>query len=336
MLALKNILRFLRNELYLKRLTDEEYFLWRHKRIFGYTPDFKNPQTFNEKIIHRILYDRNPIYTLLADKIKARIYIAYKLLEQSNSNNQSFFIHIGGGDIFDQTSPIWKPINDIKPLLMQTNLCPYLPKLYGIWDTIEEIDFSSLPDSFVLKTNHDGGGIIIVKDKTSFLANQKDFRQAIKKLKKHLSVNWYSLYREYHYKDIEPKVFAEELLSECTSSFVIPKDYKIHTFSNNLYFQVDFDRFHNHTRAIYNHHGQSEDVKYAYSAPKNLLPLNQGLIQECRSVAEKLFIDKFLYTRIDLYLTPKIFVGELTFTPEGGTGKFEPNEWDKKLGQCWK
>ena len=45
------------------RYTDEEYFLRRHKNIFGYIPDFKNPQTFNEKIVHRILYDRNPLYS---------------------------------------------------------------------------------------------------------------------------------------------------------------------------------------------------------------------------------------------------------------------------------
>ncbi len=63
----------------LAKLDDESYFIKRHKKIFGYTPDFKNPQTFNEKIIHRILFDRNPIYTALADKLKARIYIATTL-----------------------------------------------------------------------------------------------------------------------------------------------------------------------------------------------------------------------------------------------------------------
>ena len=87
------------------KMSDEEYFTKRHKSIFGYTPDFRNPKTFNEKIIHRILFDRSPIYTALADKLKARIYIAYMLkdfeikennkatsndsniLENSNSNN---------------------------------------------------------------------------------------------------------------------------------------------------------------------------------------------------------------------------------------------------------
>ncbi|WP_431690002.1 hypothetical protein [Helicobacter himalayensis] len=78
-LKLINPLRKKIDYLRTKNLSDEEYFLRRHQNIFGYTPDFKNPKTFNEKIIHRMLFDRNPIYTALADKLKARIYIATKL-----------------------------------------------------------------------------------------------------------------------------------------------------------------------------------------------------------------------------------------------------------------
>ena len=77
-----------------RALSDEAYFIKRHKNIFGYTPNFKNPQTFNEKIIHRILFDRNPIYTHLADKLKARIYI-HTLLQESNNTH----INIGGGEL---------------------------------------------------------------------------------------------------------------------------------------------------------------------------------------------------------------------------------------------
>ena len=62
-----------------RRLDDAEYFKRRHKKIFGYVPDFSHPTTFNEKIIHRILFDRNPLYTHLADKLKARIYITQRL-----------------------------------------------------------------------------------------------------------------------------------------------------------------------------------------------------------------------------------------------------------------
>ncbi|MCI7410832.1 ATP-grasp fold amidoligase family protein [Helicobacter bilis] len=43
------------------------------------------------------------------------------------------------------------------------------------------------------------------------------------------------------------------------------------------------------------------------------------------------------YLRVDLYsIQGRIVVGELTFTPEGGTGRFTPQEWDKKLGELWK
>lgn len=90
----KNFIRPIRakwKERALAKLSDEEYFIKRHKKVFGYVPDFKNPQTYNEKIIHRILFDRSPIYTALADKLKARMYIATLLKECDNQ------IVVGGG-----------------------------------------------------------------------------------------------------------------------------------------------------------------------------------------------------------------------------------------------
>lgn len=70
------------------QLSDLAYFTKRHKKIFGYEPDFKHPATFNEKIIHRILFDRNPLYTHLADKLKARIYIANTLQNIANERER--------------------------------------------------------------------------------------------------------------------------------------------------------------------------------------------------------------------------------------------------------
>lgn len=78
---LLNPLRLQILRLWERRLDDEAYFAKRHQKIFGYRPNFAHPSTFNEKIIHRILFDRNPLYSHLADKLKARIYIAHKLGE---------------------------------------------------------------------------------------------------------------------------------------------------------------------------------------------------------------------------------------------------------------
>ncbi len=83
-------LRIRAKRLWDSRLDDETYFIRRQKKIFGYTPDFRHPETFNEKIIHRTLFDRNPLYTHLADKLKSRIYIAHRLHD---------FASIGGGGL---------------------------------------------------------------------------------------------------------------------------------------------------------------------------------------------------------------------------------------------
>ena len=259
------------------KLDDEMYFTRRHKNIFGYTPDFKNPQTFNEKIVHRILYDRNPLYTALADKLKARIYFAPKLQnlalgggefsplkdtdslttksssQESSQNSkqtsasrdtkatnpaqEGFQTTQATTDLSAQdgvrdttqieqrfqalaqdptfldssvsSSPLFAPIDSLTQLLFETNICPFLPKLYGIYRSVEDIDFDTLPQSFVLKTNHDCGGVVIVPDKEAFLRDSKKFSEAMEKLTKHLNTNFYTLYREYHYKDIEPRIFAE-------------------------------------------------------------------------------------------------------------------------------
>lgn len=53
----------------------------------------------------------------------------------------------------------------------------YIVPLLGVWDSPEQIDFDTLPDQFVLKTNHSGGntGVVIVKDKSKI--DQKAIRR---------------------------------------------------------------------------------------------------------------------------------------------------------------
>ena len=42
----------------------------------------------------------------------------------------------------------------------------YIIPSYGVWDHFDDIDFESLPESFVLKCTHDSGGLIICHDKS--------------------------------------------------------------------------------------------------------------------------------------------------------------------------
>jgi len=57
-------------------LYDREIVTRNYERVFGRVPDLKNPTTFNEKCTYKILHDRRPILTRIADKLRARDYVA--------------------------------------------------------------------------------------------------------------------------------------------------------------------------------------------------------------------------------------------------------------------
>jgi len=50
-----------------------------YERVFGRVPNLKNPTTFNEKCTYKILHDRRPILTRIADKLRARDYVAERV-----------------------------------------------------------------------------------------------------------------------------------------------------------------------------------------------------------------------------------------------------------------
>ena len=66
--------------------TDEEkekYIKKKFKKNVGYEIDFsKKPKTFNEKIQFRKLYDKNPLYSICADKYRVREYVKNKIGEE--------------------------------------------------------------------------------------------------------------------------------------------------------------------------------------------------------------------------------------------------------------
>lgn len=53
--------------------------LWRIR--MGYDIDFQNPKTFNEKLQWLKIYDRNPLYTNLVDKVKVKEWVSKKIGE---------------------------------------------------------------------------------------------------------------------------------------------------------------------------------------------------------------------------------------------------------------
>nr|MDE6606472.1 glycosyl transferase [Lachnospiraceae bacterium] len=121
-----------------------------------------------------------------------------------------------------------------------------IPLLGGPWHSVDEIDFEALPDQFVLKCTHDSGSVIICEDKSKF-----DIDAAKKKLNRCLKIKFFYLAREWPYKNVLPAIIAEKYMTDETGYEL--KDYKVFTFNGvPKLIQVDYDRFQNHKRNLYN------------------------------------------------------------------------------------
>lgn len=118
---------------------------------------------------------------------------------------------------FDRNAPYADKVK-VRDYVREKGFGDILLDHYGVWERPEDIDFASLPDKFILKANNGCGGHVICKDKS-----QLDIPAAIKTLNRALYKGVHSV--ERHYRAIEPRVFAEELLDTGTEEW--PTDYKI-------------------------------------------------------------------------------------------------------------
>lgn len=201
----------------------------------------------------------------------------------------------------------------------------YIIKNIGIYHNINKISPRKLPNKFIMKANHGAGLVYVCKDKDSI-----DWRKQKKLLENWLSVNHYYLYKEWVYKNIEPKIIIEELLLDENNN--LPYDYKIYCFNGNpKIIEVHLNRFGDHS-ALY------LDINW------NVLPFIKneskynGVLEKPKNIEEMLEIARelskgFPFMRVDFYLLmEKIYFGEMTFYPGGGFTSFNPPEWDYIIG----
>ena len=110
---------------------------------------------------------------------------------------------------------------------------PYLPKLYGVWNNPKDIEWSALPEQFVIKANNGCGTVLVVKDK-----NEHSSRQVKRMLRQWLAIPYG--YRGYqpHYLGIRPCILAEELLKQDDSlNKLSPQsmvDFKVWCFNGRV------------------------------------------------------------------------------------------------------
>lgn len=203
----------------------------------------------------------------------------------------------------------------------------YVVPLLGVWDEVENIDLSKLPNQFVLKCNHDSGSTILCKNKDSF-----DIDLAKKKLQRHLKRNNYNYGREWPYKNVHPVVFAEELLVDHQRDDII--DYKVYCFGGEpKMIMVNSGRAEGKTTAnYYDEDYNFIDLEWGHPVCNDLKKLDRHSFDEIMEKARILSKD-IPHVRVDFYeINGKIYFGELTFYDGSGFAKFSSEEWDKKMG----
>jgi len=202
-----------------------------------------------------------------------------------------------------------------------------LIKTYGVFDRFEDIDFSKLPNQFVLKCSHGCAMNYICYDKS-----QINYEGLKKKFNKWLKTNYGKKTLELHYSKIKPQIIIEELMLE---NGKLPTEYKIHVFNGkarNLYVVtsrgVDI-RYNNYYIDWTPFDGSQfngwKKTDYPLKKPSNF--------EKMVEVAEKL-ASKFPFVRVDLYnINGKIYFSEMTFTPAKGTLILDDDKCDFEMGK---
>lgn len=272
------------------------------------------------------------IMYVLPDKIYLQIQYKDILGKKLNINNpQSFNEKLQWLKLYDR-NPIYTRFADkyeVKKVVSERIGEQYIVPTLGIWKEFETIDFEQLPNQFVLKCTHDSGSAIVVRDKQQF-----DRENAKKKINHSLRQNYYKLGREWVYKDIEPRIIAEEYIGEIddTESII---DYKFLCFGGKV--KCSFtctNRGRKGGLRVTFYDREWNKMPFERHYPSEAIPMPRpGKYEEMVAMAERLS-EGICFVRVDFYqVDNKVLFGEMTFYPGDGYEEFTPEEWDYRLGE---
>ena len=207
----------------------------------------------------------------------------------------------------------------------------YIIPTLGVWNSFDEIDFDTLPEQFVLKCTHDSGGLAICRDKSKF-----DVDSAKQKIEKSLNRNYYYYGREWPYKDVKPRIIAEKYMEDKSSDVL--NVYKIFTFDGEPKI----------IQAIQGDKTASETIDY-FDTEWNFLNMRQNFPNSTTHLHKPETLPKMLelarvlakgvapFLRVDFYeINGEVYFSEFTFYSDSGMARFDPEEWDLRLGEMIK
>lgn len=206
-----------------------------------------------------------------------------------------------------------------------------LNKLHYVWDTVEEIKWDVLPESFALKCNHGCGYNIICSNKKAV-----DEAQVKKTLKKWMREDYWRIFAEVQYKGISKKILCERYLNKDGH---LPSDYKVYCFHGKPQFVLVCEEREKGLPHFYffdpqwqflpiTRDGQKVSADFTLEKPRSL----QTMLESAAALSAP-----FPFVRVDFYdVDGKAVFGEMTFTPSAGLDTARLSETDAMFGEMLK
>ena len=292
----------------------------------------------SNKVIEYLTHPRKIVlkyfYWLLGDEVYLKLLFRDRLGYRLNlSNPKTYNEKLQWLKLYNR-NPLYVKLVDkyeVKDIVSKIIGGEHIIPTLGIYESVEDIDFETLPEKFVLKCTHDSGGIVICDDKPSL-----NIEKAKRVLKRGQKRNYYSKNREWPYKNVPRRIIAEQYMADKDGEL---KDYKFFCFNGKPeYMFIASDRFN-----------KGEETKFDfYDMEFNHLPFTNGHpnafkriekpkgFEEMKKLAAMLSAN-IPHVRVDFYdIDGKIYFGEMTFFHWSGIVPFEPFEWDRKFGDLIK
>lgn len=270
---------------------------------------------------------------LFSDKLSLRLLFKIRMGRKLNLENpQTFNEKLQWLKLYDR-KPIYTTMVDkyaVKEYVAERIGEEYIIPTLGVWDNFEAIDFDELPKQFVLKCTHDSGGLVICRDK-----DKLDKEAAKAKISASLKQNFYYHTREWPYKNVPPRIIAEQYMTDSPDSNDF-SDYKFFCFDGKVdCVMVCLERSSGDTKFYF--FDRDWNLKRlnirGKNAPEGFTIPKPECMDEMFEIAAKLS-QGVSYLRVDLYQSNgRVYFGELTFFPQSG---FDANllpETDEYFGR---
>ena len=269
-------------------------------------------------------YDKSDDETFIRKKGKALLGYSLNLQKPETFNEKMNWLKL------HDRNPFYVQLVDkyeVKKIIAERLGSDYIIPNLGVWNSVNEIDFSRLPERFVLKCTHDSGSRVICTDKTRL-----DINKTKASLDEWLRKDYYKLNREWMYGKVKHRIIAEKYI-ENDGGYL--NDFRFYCFNGNpRFFSIDFHLDGKNHMNFYDEKleilpfGSAEEIP-VFDA-KVRIPENIG---EMFSIARKLSAGH-PFIRVDMYnIGGRIYFSELTFFTHGGFFILYPDQsWDRRLG----